>query len=54
MLCEKISTFERGSEHDAIKTHITNIRRKVRAAGCAADPIKNVYGAGYRLADPEP
>jgi DNA-binding response OmpR family regulator len=51
MLCEKIASFDRGSEHDAIKTHITNIRRKVRAAGSSGDPVKNVYGAGYRLGE---
>ncbi len=52
MLRDKVRTFEDGFEHDSIKTHITNIRRKVRAAGGFRDPIENVYGVGYRLADP--
>ena len=54
MLRTKITTFDHGSEHDSIKTHITNIRRKVRAAGGIHDPIENVYGTGYRLADVGP
>jgi two-component system response regulator QseB len=49
-LRDKFTTFENGADHDSIKTHIMNIRTKVRAAG-AGDPIQNVYGVGYRLAD---
>ncbi len=54
MLRNKVTTFDDGSEHDSIKTHITNIRRKLRAAGSDRDPIENVYGTGYRLADLAP
>jgi two-component system, OmpR family, response regulator QseB len=50
MLREKISTFDEG-ERDSVKTHITNLRRKLRSAGGIEDPIENVYGIGYRLAD---
>ncbi len=50
MLREKISTFDE-SERDSVKTHITNLRRKLRSAGGIDDPIENVYGIGYRLAD---
>lgn len=53
MLLEKVASFESGSGDTSIKTHITNIRRKVRAAGARRDPILNVYGAGYRLASRE-
>lgn len=49
MLREKSSSFDGGFEHDSIKTHITNIRRKIRSAGAHRDPIENVYGVGYRL-----
>jgi two-component system response regulator QseB len=49
MLRDKTSSFD-SMEHDSIKTHITNIRRKIRAVGAARDPIENVYGIGYRLA----
>lgn len=50
MLLDKVATFESGTGDSSIKTHITNIRRKVRAAGAKRDPVLNVYGAGYRLA----
>jgi two-component system, OmpR family, response regulator QseB len=51
MLRDKIASFDDDADHDSVKTHITNIRRKFRAAGEALDPIENVYGMGYRLAD---
>ncbi len=51
MLRDKITTFSDDCEHDSIKTHITNLRRKFRVAGGIRDPIENVYGMGYRLAD---
>lgn len=49
MLREKCTTFDGGFEHDSIKTHITNIRNKIRGAGGPRDVIENVYGIGYRL-----
>ena len=49
MLREKCTTFDAGSEHDSVKTHITNIRGKIRRAGGPKDVIQNVYGIGYRL-----
>jgi len=51
MLRDKLTTFDDESGHDSIKTHITNIRRKFRVIGEKYDPIENVYGVGYRLAD---
>ena len=36
---------------DFIYSHIKNLRKKLTAAG-SADPIKAVYGIGYRLAEP--
>lgn len=53
MLLDKVATFESGTGDSSIKTHITNIRRKLRAAGAKRDPVLNVYGAGYRLAAAE-
>jgi DNA-binding response OmpR family regulator len=53
LLQDKVSPFESTSGSETIKTHVTNIRRKVKAAGERADPIESVYGAGYRLADVE-
>jgi two-component system response regulator QseB len=51
MLRDKLTTFDDDVGRDSIKTHVTNIRRKVRAVGGTSDPIQNVYGVGYRLAD---
>jgi two-component system, OmpR family, response regulator QseB len=51
MLQEKVTSFESEAGPQTIKTHIANLRRKLRAAGCQRDPIENVYGLGYRLAD---
>jgi two-component system, OmpR family, response regulator QseB len=51
MLRDKVTTFNDESTSDSIKTHITNLRRKFRVAGGKRDPIENVYGMGYRLAD---
>jgi DNA-binding response OmpR family regulator len=50
MLLDKVAPFERETGDSAIKTHITNIRRKARAAGAKRDLVVSVYGAGYRLA----
>jgi len=51
LLHEKVTTFNDDVGRDSIKTHITNLRRKLRTVGALADPIENVYGMGYRLAD---
>lgn len=32
-----------------VRTHITNLRHKLKAAGMSADCIETVYGLGYRL-----
>ena len=32
-----------------VRTHITNLRRKLKAAGMTADCLETVYGIGYRL-----
>ncbi|MGA7354613.1 MAG: response regulator transcription factor [Candidatus Cybelea sp.] len=51
LLREKVTIFNDDGGRDSIKTHITNLRRKLRAVGAVEDPIENVYGMGYRLAD---
>jgi two-component system response regulator QseB len=50
MLLDKVVTFDAESGPGSIKTHIGNLRKKLRAAGCS-DPIETVYGLGYRLAE---
>jgi two-component system response regulator QseB len=53
LLFDKVTDFESAAGSGSIKTHITNIRRKVREAGGPRDCIESVYGAGYRLANLE-
>jgi two-component system response regulator QseB len=50
MLQDKVQRYGDGTS-ESIKTHIVNLRRKLRAAGCERDPIDTVYGSGYRLGD---
>jgi two-component system response regulator QseB len=50
MLLDKVTAVDVQSGPGSVKTHIANLRRKLRAAGCG-DPIETVYGLGYRLAE---
>lgn len=50
MLLDKVAAFDADTSPASIKTHIGNLRRKLRAAGYE-DPIETVYGLGYRLAE---
>lgn len=52
MLLEKVASLERQTGDEAIKSHVVNLRRKIRSAGCPYDPIVTVYGNGYRLDEP--
>lgn len=52
MLFEKVASLDRSAADESIKTHVANLRRKIRAGGCAYDPIETLYGNGYRLAEP--
>lgn len=49
MLLNKLWEIEQLSGENTIKTHITNLRRKLREAGSPVDLIETVYGVGYRL-----
>jgi two-component system, OmpR family, response regulator QseB len=49
LLLEKLWEFDRVSGEQTIKTHLTNLRRKFKQAGCEMDIIETVYGVGYRL-----
>ncbi len=48
-LLDHLWEFDKLSGSETIKTHITNLRRKLRAAGSSENFIETVYGIGYRL-----
>ena len=50
-LLDQLWSQEVDSGEDTVKTHLNNLRRKLRAAG-GADPIETIHGQGYRLAPP--
>ncbi|HEY9622241.1 MAG TPA: response regulator transcription factor [Crinalium sp.] len=49
MLLDKLWELDHLSGEDTIKTHITNLRRKLKAAGSTEELLETVYGVGYRL-----
>ena len=49
MLLDKLWELDRASGENTIKTHITNIRSKLKGAGCKEKMIETVYGVGYRM-----
>ena len=48
-ILDKLWEFDNSSGEGTIKTHITNLRSKLKAAGSANNLIETVYGIGYRL-----
>ncbi|MBA2749910.1 MAG: response regulator transcription factor [Tatlockia sp.] len=48
-LMDKLWEFDNSSGEETIKTHITNLRKKLRVAGSLTEIIETVYGIGYRL-----
>ncbi|MBH8576798.1 response regulator transcription factor [Nostocaceae cyanobacterium CENA369] len=48
-ILDKLWEFDKSSGEGSIKTHITNLRNKLRASGGSEDLIENIYGIGYRL-----
>ncbi|MDJ0692890.1 response regulator transcription factor [Mastigocoleus sp. MO_188.B34] len=49
ILLDKLWELDKSSGEGTIKTHITNLRNKIKAAGKTDNFIENVYGVGYRL-----
>jgi DNA-binding response OmpR family regulator len=49
MLLDKLWELDQASGEETIKTHITNLRRKLKAAGSQTELIETIYGVGYRL-----
>ncbi len=50
-ILDKLWEFDQLSGEQTVKTHITNLRRKLKEVGCEDDLIKTVYGVGYRLGE---
>ncbi len=48
-LLNKLWEFDQDSGEGTIKTHLTNLRSKLKAAGSPKDFIETIYGTGYRL-----
>jgi two-component system, OmpR family, response regulator QseB len=48
-LLGKLWELDELSAEETIKTHITNLRRKLKAVGSPEDVIETIYGIGYRL-----
>jgi DNA-binding response OmpR family regulator len=48
-LLEKLWEIDKESGEETVKTHLTNLRRKLKAAGGDPEIIETVYGVGYRL-----
>ncbi|MBN3896636.1 MAG: response regulator transcription factor [Nostoc sp. NOS(2021)] len=49
VIIDKLWNFDKSSGEGSIKTHITNLRNKLRASGSSEELIENIYGIGYRL-----
>lgn len=51
-LLDKLWECDSFSGEGTIRTHITNLRQKLKAAGSPDNLIETVYGLGYRLSSP--
>lgn len=51
LLYERVGNLDGPGTSAAIKSHIANLRKKLRAAGSRCETIVTVYGFGYRLTD---
>jgi DNA-binding response OmpR family regulator len=49
LILDNLWSFEEPPTEDAIKVHIKEVRKKLKAVGAPADLIETVYGVGYRL-----
>lgn len=48
-ILDQLWEFDNSSMEGTVKTHITNLRRKIKDAGGSGSEIETVYGIGYRL-----
>lgn len=49
IVLNKLWEIDKSSGEGTVKTHITNLRKKLKAAGSSENTIETVYGMGYRL-----
>lgn len=47
-LLDQLWSIDVDAGEETVKTHLNNLRRKLRGAGCP-DPIETIHGEGYRL-----
>mgnify|MGYP006281429645 FL=1 len=47
-LLDQLWSMDAEAGEETVKTHLNNLRRKLRAVGCS-DPIETAHGQGYRL-----
>lgn len=50
-LLEQLWSIDAEAGEETVKTHLNNLRRKLKIAGCP-DPIATAHGQGYRLLPP--
>jgi len=50
ILLDQLWELDQTSGEETIRTHIANLRRKLKMAGCETELIETIYGVGYRLA----
>jgi two-component system, OmpR family, response regulator QseB len=48
-ILDKLWEFDKLSGEETVKTHIANLRKKLRTAGSSEGFIETIYGIGYRL-----
>lgn len=48
-ILDKLWDFDKSSGEGTVRTHITNLRNKLKAAGSSESLIETLYGIGYRL-----
>ncbi|NEQ51732.1 MAG: response regulator transcription factor [Leptolyngbya sp. SIO3F4] len=52
MILDKLWECDRDSGEGTIRTHINNLRHKLKSAGSQHQYVETVYGVGYRLNSP--
>jgi DNA-binding response OmpR family regulator len=52
-ILDRLWEFEKIPGENAVRTHIKELRHKLKAIGAPADAIETVYGMGYRLTEKE-